>query len=511
MSGFTTIGKKEQGRGEVGSAGGSVGPFGTSLVSNMTPAGQATFVHGINTVLWATGSTGAGSDVLYSSDSIMTCSSGTSMSGSAHVQLTRGLKYRAGQGGICRMTAIFGPGAADTKQLAGIGNRESGFYFAMNGTSFGILHRETSRCEIRSFAITSPPAGAATLVVTLGDASKSISINGGGSTNQTSYQISQKLYEDLSCGWYAESIDGTVYFTAKVPGPIAGTFSITNLGTPIATAATVQAGVLPTDTFISQSQWNLDTLDGNGPSRFTLDPTKGNVYNIGYQFLGFGNPTFSVEDPETGFLADCHQIRSTNARTSTIVRDPMMTARWNVINSGSLATSVTLKGASAGVFTEGLLVRNIGISFSSAATKTSISTIVPVISLRANRIYRNENCFGALDVFNISVANDPGNSSAGKLLKIYFYKNAVLGGPVNFQHVDSNRSMAAVDTAATSITINGAQLIKTIIISANASEILKVEDENFFLNAGEILTVAAEAVSNAIDNAAVSVSWFEDQ
>lgn len=511
MAGFTSIGKKGQGEGAVGTAGGSVGPFGTSLVSSMNPAGQATFVHGINSILWVTGSTGSGADVLYSSDSIMTCSSGNSLSGSAHVQLSRGLKYRAGQGGICRMSAIFGPGAEDTKQLAGIGNRESGFYFAMSGSSFGILHRETSKCEIRSFTITSPPVGAATLVVTLGGASKSISIDGGGSTNQTSYQISQKFYEDLSCGWYAESIDGIVYFTAKVPGPIAGTFSITNGGVSIATDATVQAGVLPTDTFIQQAQWNLDTMDGNGPSRFTLDRTKGNIYSIGYQFLGFGNPTFSIEDPETGFLADCHQIRSANSRTSTIVRNPMMTARWNVINSGSLASSVTLKGASAGVFTEGMVTRNIGISFSAAANKANVSTIVPVITLRANRIYKNENCFGSLDVFNVSVANDSGSSSAGKLLKIYFYKNASLGGPVNFQHVDSNKSIAAIDTAATSITVNGAQLIKTIIIAANGSEILKVEDENFFLNVGEILTIAAERVSNTIDNASVSVSWFEDQ
>lgn len=510
MSGFTTIGKKEQGRGEVGTAGGSIGPFGTSLVSNMNPSGQATFVHGINNILWATGSTGIGSTVS-ASDSIMTCSSGTSLSGSAVVSLLRGLKYRAGQGGICRMTAIFGAGASDTKQLVGVGNRESGFYFAMSGSSFGILHRETSKCEIRSFAITSPPAGAATLVVTLGGAAKTITIDGGASANQTSYQISQQNYEGVGCGWYAESIDGTIYFTARVPGPMDGTFSITNVGVSIATATIIQAGVLPTDNFIPQSQWNLDTMDGNGPSRFTLDPTKGNVYSVGYQFLGFGNPTFSIEDPETGFLSDCHQIRSTNSRTTTIVRDPMMTARWNVINSGSLASSVTLKGASAGVFTEGLSVRNVGISFSAAANKASVSTIVPVLSLRANRIYKNENCFGALDVFNISVANDPGNSSSGKLLKIYFYKNASLGGPVNFQHVDSNRSIAALDTAATSITANGAQLIKTIIIAANASEIMKVEDENFFLSSGDVLTVAAERISNTIDNASVSLSWFEDQ
>ena len=31
-----------------------------------------------------------------------------------------------------------------------------------------------------------------------------------------------------------------------------------------------------------------------------IDPQQGNVYQIGYQYLGFGNAHFSVEDEDTG-------------------------------------------------------------------------------------------------------------------------------------------------------------------------------------------------------------------
>ena len=61
MSGFTSLGKKNSG----GSGGdgtynaNAIGPFGTSLVSSMTPSGQGTFVHGINSAIWATGSNGS--------------------------------------------------------------------------------------------------------------------------------------------------------------------------------------------------------------------------------------------------------------------------------------------------------------------------------------------------------------------------------------------------------------------------------------------------------------------
>ena len=53
MSGFTSLGKKNSG----GSGGdgtynaNAIGPFGTSLVSSMTPSGQGTFVHGINSAI----------------------------------------------------------------------------------------------------------------------------------------------------------------------------------------------------------------------------------------------------------------------------------------------------------------------------------------------------------------------------------------------------------------------------------------------------------------------------
>lgn len=511
MSGFTTIGKKEQGRGDVGTAGGSVGPFGTSLVSNMTPSGQATFVYGINNIQWTTSSSGIGAGAS-ASESIMTCTSGGSLSGSCEVTLARGLKYRAGQGGVCRLTAIFGPGAPDTKQLAGVGNGESGFYFAMSGSDFGILHRETSKREIRAFTITAPPAGAANIVVTLAGESKTVAINGGASASQTAYQLSLGDYSGLGSGWSSEAVGSIVYFIARTPGPFGGTFSATDGGSPIATVARTRAGVLATDTFIPQSQWNIDTMDGNGPSRFTLDRTKGNIYSIGYQYLGFGNPTFSIEDTDTGFLADCHQIKSANLRTTTVVKNPTMFAKWAAINSGSLATSVSVKGASAGTFTEGLVVRNVGISFSAAASKANVSTLVPLITLRTNNVYNGESCYGALDLFNISVANDAGSSSSGKLLKFYFYKNAVLGGPVNFQLVDSSRSIAATDTAATSVTTNGnTQLIKTLIVAANSSEALKIDDENFFIGPGESVTIAVERVSNTVDTAAISISWFEDQ
>jgi hypothetical protein len=375
---------------------------------------------------------------------------------------------------------------------------ESGYFFAMSGSNFGIVHREKSKREIRSLSVTAQ--GTVTATVVLNGQSTSFSIAGGASANQTSYLISQHDFSQVGSGWSAESIDGTVYFISDMPGPFGGAFDITVGGVSIVTSNTrVQAGVLPSDTFISQSLWNIDTMDGGGPSRMVLDRTKGNVYGIGYQFLGFGAPTFSVENSETGFLVDVHRIQTANARTELVVRNPQMTAQWDAINSGSSAGSVTIKGGSAAVFNEGLVRRDVGISFSASGSVSGIGvTPVPVITLRANKVFGSQCCYGELNVFNVSVGCLTGNSATNKILKVLVYKNAQLGGPVNFQHVDASRSVSAVDVGATSLSINaGSRLLKSFVVAANTSTTLNVDAENFYLANGETITVA--------------VGWFEDQ
>lgn len=515
MSGFTSLGKKTgAGGGGAGTNANATGPFGTSLVSNLAPTAQAAFIYGTipNSTQWITSSNGTAASVSVSSG-IVSCASGNSLSGSAGVKLARSIKYRAGQGVVGRLTAIFDHGQTDTKQLAGMGNEECGYYFCRNGTSFGILHRESSKREIRSFTITAQAA--VTVVVTLGGHTRSFAINGGSDTNQTSYLISRQDYAQVGSGWKAESIDGTVYFISDVPGPIGGTYGITVSGVSIVSATSqVQAGVLPTETFISQSSWNLDTMDGTGSSRTSLDPSKGNIYGVGYQYLGFGDPVFSIENPESGLLVDVHRIQTANSKTSVVLCNPQTTARWEAINSGSSASTVTLKGASAGIFNEGLIVRNVGTSFATSATKSDVGvTLIPAISLRANRIYNNQSCYGEFEVFNISVGNDAGSSSAGKILKVFVYKNAVLGGPVNYQYNDSTRSIVAIDTAATSISSDTrTQLLKTFIVAANDSVTLKLDQENFFASTGDVLTIAVQrGGSSNVDNAIMSISWFEDQ
>lgn len=508
MSGFTSLGKKGSGTGASTTNAGAVGPFGTALSSDLTPSAQATFAYNINDTQWLTSSNGAGASVSAAAG-VMSCSSGTSTTGSAGIRLARGLKYRAGQGAICRLTAIFGDGEPGSYQLAGAGNNECGYYFAMSGSNFGILHREKSKLEIRSFTITAGVATSTSVTVTLGGYPITVSIAGGSNVYTTAHEISKVDYSQIDGGWTAESNGATVTFRRLQPGPSGGTYSMSGTGLTYTTAQ-VQAGEVPTETFISQSSWNIDPMDGSGPSRFTLDRAKGNVYSIGYQYLGFGDPVFAVEDTESGAFAYCHRIQAANNRTTPVLKNPHTFGGWQVINSGS-STSVTVKGVSAGTFTEGLVNRNIGPAFAYNVTKSSVSNGVatPILTIRANQVYASQACYGEIDIFNLSVGTDTGNAASIRLLQVDVYKNATLTGPVNYEYIDSVRSICSYVTGATGF--SGGQPIKSFLVAANDSVVLSLKDDNFYLTSGQTMTIVAKPLTGDIATVAGSLSWFEDQ
>lgn len=92
------------------------------------------------------------------------------------------------------------------------------------------------------------------------------------------------------------------------------------------------------NTFVPRTAWNGDPLDGTGPSRFTLDITKRNVYWIDFLWLGAGAVRFGVFDT-TGRRLIAH----TAYHVGTGVLPYMSTATLplSVTNHNTTATAST--------------------------------------------------------------------------------------------------------------------------------------------------------------------------
>lgn len=96
-----------------------------------------------------------------------------------------------------------------------------------------------------------------------------------------------------------------------------------------------------TDTFISQSNWNLDKLNGTGASGNTLDVTKAQIFTVDYEWLGVGRVRYGVV--QKGVLTYVHEITNYNNLEKVYLRNPNLPIRYEITNfiTGGVGSSLT--------------------------------------------------------------------------------------------------------------------------------------------------------------------------
>ena len=123
----------------VGIGGSNVSAFGDLIAVEQSPVIQIDFVYGINT---QTGSTSINTTgVADTNASRLRLQSGVGAAGEATFTSKRIARYRAGQGMVARFTAVWTTNAANSTQVAGVGNTQVGYFFGYNGTAFGLSMR----------------------------------------------------------------------------------------------------------------------------------------------------------------------------------------------------------------------------------------------------------------------------------------------------------------------------------------------------------------------------------
>lgn len=121
---------------------GNLGAFGDLETAELRPLLQLSFATGIRDQL-LTSSTANGGTV-DSNAGRLRLQTGTNAAGSAIAYSVKPASYRPGQGITARFTPFWAGGAANSTQIAGMGNTVDGYFFGYNGTAFGILHRLNS-------------------------------------------------------------------------------------------------------------------------------------------------------------------------------------------------------------------------------------------------------------------------------------------------------------------------------------------------------------------------------
>jgi len=139
------------------------------------------------------------------------------------------------------------------------------------------------------------------------------------------------------------------------------------------------------NTEVSKTDWNIDTLDGNGPSGITLDLSKVQIVWFDFEWLGSGTVRcgFVID----GVFIHCHSFQHANVTSGTYITTACLPLRVELTNTDTTASSSTLKQICTTVISEGGYeirgnAAEAKLPIGSPRDLTVASTVYPLISLR---------------------------------------------------------------------------------------------------------------------------------
>jgi hypothetical protein len=140
-----------------------------------------------------------------------------------------------------------------------------------------------------------------------------------------------------------------------------------------------------TETTVDQSSWNVDKMDGTGPSGITLDITKAQILFMDIEWLGEG--TVRLGFVINGQFYICHKFHHANLITSTYITTASLPLRYEITNTGVTASASTLKQVCSTAISEGgYELRGaqlaVGIPITTPKTFAAAGTYYPMVGIR---------------------------------------------------------------------------------------------------------------------------------
>ena len=141
----------------------------------------------------------------------------------------------------------------------------------------------------------------------------------------------------------------------------------------------------PSENPALQANWNMDPLDGTGPSKKILDLTKSQILFFDIEWLGVGSVRagFVID----GQLIHCHSFHHANLLADVYMTTACLPVRYEIFNTATTDSASTLKQSCSTVVSEGGYdlrgrPRTIGHPVQTLYTLTTAGTAYPLVTLR---------------------------------------------------------------------------------------------------------------------------------
>ena len=136
--------------------------------------------------------------------------------------------------------------------------------------------------------------------------------------------------------------------------------------------------------YVAKASWNGDKLDGTGSSGITLDLTKTQILFMDFEWLGVGSV-------RCGFVINgqfivAHTFHNSNIETAVYMTTAILPVRYEITNTGTVASSSAMKQICSSVMSEGgyeAVSQEHAARMVSATTSTFLTTTFkPLVSIR---------------------------------------------------------------------------------------------------------------------------------
>jgi hypothetical protein len=245
-------------------------------------------------------------------------------------------------------------------------------------------------------------------------------------------------------------------------------------------------------------------MDGRGPSQVTLDPSKGNVYQVQYQYLGYGEILYSIERPGDGRMTPVHRIQYSNANTSPSLLQTSLKLSWFAASLGS-SSVLSITGASGAGFVEGDIspLRN---PFSYDASSSSVGTnLTNIVAFRTSPILGSATNVESILPRLISAA-----AEATKPVLCEVLINPTWSTTPSWSYLSSGVSVAEVSTTSATLTIGAStQQILSFSLGKSGQANILMDVLKVAVTRGDIIAIGMKASSGTADCVA-SMSWLEE-
>lgn len=425
------------------------------------------------------------------------CHTGTSAYGYGVVRSNRIVRYRPGQGVVTRFTAGFQNPQADVTLRAGFFAQEQSLVIGYDGEDFGVLRQNGGKAQIMELTIATGGTGNAT--ITLNSGTPVVVAIASTDTTVVAKTIAAASFP----GYTVEQLGSTVRFLSNNIGLQSGTFSYSSTaGT--GSFATLQNGAPNQLNWTYQENFNLDTLDGNGPSGAIIDFSKLNIYQINFRWLGAGIIRYAIENPLNGDMIFFHQEKYSNQYEVPHLDNPSFKIGYIAANlTANTITDAHVIGASMMAAIEGV-DNDKAFTSSTAVSKAALAQndVHNMLTLKNSLIYQNKINLRKVKILDISAA-----VNSTKPVLVHIVLNGTKASGHNFAKV-ANFSGVSQDTSDGTYTITNEHQIAEFVIPPGGSLNKELDKFEITIPPNNTLNIAVSSIAQ-IQETVIAVTWIE--